>query len=201
MNLIILKSNLKEALSIISGARKDSANLPILKNFLIEADESRMKISSTDLEIGITYNVSAKILEAGSAAVIYNTFSQIVNNLSFERVNLEIKGNNLLITTDSYKAKISTAPRDEYPIIPQISSKGNNYFSFESQYLIDSFLGIVSACQISDLRPELNGILFSYKDGAVKMAATDSFRLSEKTVLERRILRVNLIKRLVLSFL
>lgn len=182
MNLIILKGNLKDGLSIISGARKDTSNLPILRNFLLAVDGGRLKMVSTDLEIAISYNLSAKIIEDGSVAIPYNTFFQIISNLSFERVNLESKGNNLLVTTDSYKAKISTLPKDDYPIIPEIKNIKENHFLFDCHELVESLSGVVSACQMSDLRPELNGLLFSFKDGVVKIVATDSFRLAEKTI-------------------
>lgn len=186
MNIIVLKNNLKEGLSIISGARKEAGNLPILKNFLIETFDGKLRISSTDLDIGIVNLISAKILKEGSLTVPFNIFSQIVNNLSFERVNLELKSNSLLVTTDNYKAKIATSPKDDFPIIPEIKERNGNYFSIDSGYLIDSLSSVVSACQISDIRPELSGIYFAFKNNELKLVATDSFRLAEKTISDKK---------------
>jgi DNA polymerase-3 subunit beta len=186
MNVIVLKNNLKEALSIISGARKESGNLPILKNFLLETKDGRLKLSSTDLEIGITKFLSAKIIQEGSLAIPYVVFTQIINNLASERVSIETKGNSLLITADNYKAKIGTAPKEDFPIIPEIQEKKGNYCECETDYFIDSLSSVVSACQISDIRPELSGIYFSFKEDQIKLAATDSFRLAEKTIIDKK---------------
>ena len=185
MNVIALKNNIKEGLSIISGAKKESGNLPVLKNFLLETVDGGVKMSSTDLEIGVTHFVSAKNTKEGSVAIPFGVFSQIINNLSFERINFEIKGGSLLINTDNYKAKISTTPKNDFPIIPGIERKKNNFFVFDTGSLVEALLFVVPACQISDFHPELSGILFSFKDGQIKLAATDSFRLAEKTIVSK----------------
>jgi DNA polymerase-3 subunit beta len=186
MNVIVLRNNLRESLSIISGARKESGNLPILKNFLLETYDGKLRLSSTDLEIGIINLISAKVIQEGSVTIPFGVFSQIINNLISERVSLELKGNLLLITADNYKAKISIAPKDDFPIIPQIKDKKNNFCECESDYLIDSISSVMSACQVSDIRPELSGIYFIFKEDQIKLAATDSFRLAEKTIYEKK---------------
>ncbi len=187
MNVIVLKNNLKEALSIISGARKESGNLPILKNFLLETQGEKLKLSSTDLEIGINALISAKIIKEGSLVIPYNIFNQIINNLTSERISLEKKDNSLLITSDNYKAKISTVSKEDFPIIPEIKNKKANFCECESDYFIESLSSVVSACQVSDIRPELSGINFWFKNNEIKLAATDSFRLAEKTMSDKKI--------------
>lgn len=186
MNVIVLKNNLKDALSIISGARKESGNLPILKNFLLETQEGKLKLSSTDLEIGITKLISAKIIQEGSLAIPYTVFTQIMNNLTSERVSIETKGNTLLITADNYKAKIGTAPKEDFPIIPDIKNKKGNFAEFETDFFIESLSSVMTACQISDIRPELSGIYFAFKEDQIKLAATDSFRLAEKSIADKK---------------
>lgn len=185
MNVIILKNNLKDGLWAISGARKDSGQLPILKNFLLETRDDKLCLSSTDLELGVIHTISAKIIENGSVTVPFSVFFQIINNISSERITLETKGNSLFINTDNYKAKISIVARDEFPIIPHLTSV-NASFSFDSSHITDVFSSVVPACHISDLRPELSGVLFSYKDSILLCAATDSFRLAEKTVYSKK---------------
>lgn len=187
MNVVLLKNNLKDGISIISGARKEISNLPILKNFLLEAKDDKLFISSTDLEIGVTHIINAKILKEGSITIPFNVFSQIINNLSFERITLESKNNSLFVTTDNYKANITTSNKSEFPIIPEIKENGVNCFTFNTEYLVQSLLSVVSSCQISNIRPELSGVLFSYINNEFKVVATDSFRLAEKTINNKKI--------------
>lgn len=186
MNLIILKNNLKEGLALVAGALKEgTGGLPVLKNVLLETYEGKLKISATDLEIGIKHTVSAKVLENGSVTVPYAVLSQIINNIPSERITIELSGNNLSITTDNYNAKIATSPKEDFPIIPGIKDQ-KAVISFDRVYFIDSLGTVVSACQLSDLRPELSGVFVSYKLKELKLAATDSFRLAEKTMPEKK---------------
>ncbi len=186
MNIVVLKNNLKEGLNIISGIRRESSHLPILRNFLLETNDGKLTFSSTDLELGIIHQISAKVIEKGSVAVPFQVFSQIIQNLSSERVNLELSESSLLITTDNYRAKISIAPKDDFPIIPSVSDETHT-FSCENIVMLDALSSVMPACQISDIRPELSGILFKYADETVKLAATDSFRLAEKTIPQKQI--------------
>ncbi len=189
MNIITLRNNIKEGLNIISGARKESSNIPILKNFLFETENGKLKLSSTNLEIGIVHKISSKIIEKGSAVIPFSMMNQIINNLSFERINIELNNedNSILLKTDNYSAKISTASLDDFPVIPEIEEKENKMFKFSKEDLIDSFSSVIGSCNISDIKPELSGILFSYEIDSVKFAATDGFRLSEKKVSSKNI--------------
>ena len=187
MNIIILKNNLKEGLQIIAGAKKEATHLPVLRNFLLETKNGTIALSSTDLEIGITHKVSAKVVEQGSVAIPYSIFSQIINNIASERINLETKNNTICIKTDNYNADIATAPKDDFPIIPSLKSSDKVEFTFPADVLIDAFSSVISACQISDIRPELSGILFTANDAEITFVATDSFRLAEKKILTKKV--------------
>jgi len=182
MNTAVLKTNLKEGINIISGAHKETSHLPVLKNFLISTINNSLKITSTDLEIVEEYIFSAKIISEGTLVVPFSVFSNIISNLSLERVNLEQKGSSLLISSENYNAKITTINKDEYPIIPVVNYKPEKSFIFDTEYFIDALATVSSACQPSDIRPELNGICFIFNGGELKMVATDSFRLAEKTI-------------------
>lgn len=187
MNIIILKNNIKEALNIISGARKDNSNIPILKSFLIETENGKLKFLFTDLEIGIIYKTNAKVIEKGSVAIPFVMFSQIVNNLFFERINIELKDSTLNLKTDNYNAKISISNKEDFPIIPKIDKKKEISFIIKKDEILESFSSVIESCQISDIKPELSGILFLYESDVLKLVTTDSFRLSEKTVNSREI--------------
>jgi DNA polymerase-3 subunit beta len=186
MNIIILKNNIKEGLAAISGAHKEGSHLPALKNFLLSVQNNIVRLISTDLELAIQYTVSAKIIEDGLVAIPFSVFSQIINNLSSERINFEQKGSSLLISSDNYKAKITIANNDEYPIIPSIEDKKSTQLVLDAETFIDGLSSVSAACQSSDIRPELSGVYLSYKSGVLKLAATDSFRLAEKIISDKK---------------
>ncbi len=187
MHVIALRSNLKEGLVIVSSARKENSQLPILKNILVEAKDSKLRISATDLEIGIIHSVSAKIIKEGSVIVPFSVFQQIVQNLNSERVELEIEGSTLHVSTDNYNAKIGVSPRDEFPIIPQLPATAPKQFSVDPAVFIHALQICSIACQISEFRPELSGVLFSMRDEQMQIVATDSFRLARVIIPKKKV--------------
>jgi len=179
MKLIILRSNLKEALIAVERSIIDNVNLPILKNILISAD-TRVTIQATNLEIGVTYQTNAKINEPGSLTTPFAPLFSIIQNSTSERIVLETEGNVLNVITDNYEAKIQGLAAEEFPIIPKITDESNG-IEMNGEMFKSAMAQIVGAAASNDLKPELNSILFNFQSGSLKCAATDGFRLAEKT--------------------
>ena len=186
MNIIILKKNLRDALSIVEKASGENFNLPVLKNILIKTDGARLKLVATNLEIAVTSFASAKIIEAGEITVPGSTLTAIVSNLTSERVTLGTKGNTLRLTTDTYEATLQGLPAEEFPVIPELKSE-ERWLECSSAVFKDGVSQVISAVQISDLRPEISGLLFSAGGASFTITGTDSFRLAEKTIGENQI--------------
>lgn len=184
MKIIILKNHLKSGLETISkiGSESSSITLPILRNFLIETIDNKIKLSMTNLEIAITCYIPGKVIEGGSSVIPFNIFNSIITNLQTERINLDSKDNYLIIKTDNYQAKIQGNTKEEFPIIPQINSQA--FLEFPTVVLKKSLSSVISAAQISEVKPELSGILFDFQINSLKLAATDSFRLAEKNIID-----------------
>ena len=180
MKFIILKKNLKNGLRAIERISGENAALPILKNFLIESIDNKIKLSATNLELAVTSFISGKIIENGSLTIPLNIFNSIINNIQNEKINLEADNNKLLIKTDNYQATIQGIKKEEFPIIPKIENI-KTYLEIPGLILKDSLLSVVDSLG-SETKPELNGVLFDFQTTVLKLAATDSFRLSEKTI-------------------
>lgn len=181
MKLIVLRNNLKEGLSIIGRATTENANLPILKNVLIKTYNNKIRLSATNLEIAITQLISGKIIEEGGITIPYSVFNGIVNNCDSERINLEVKNNVLNFKTDNYEASIQGLNEEEFPIIPKIEND-KNYLSLDFKLFKESLFKVINSIQVSDIRPELSGVLLDFQLTHFKLVGTDSFRLSEKTI-------------------
>jgi len=183
MKILILKNHLKEGLDSLSriGGENSGISLPIIKNFLIETVDNKVKLSMTNLEMAITSYLPAKVVEKGDLTVPFSVFNSIISNIQSERIELEVENNNLIVKTDNYQAKIQGIKKEEFPIIPNI---GDNAFSLEisSPIFKKSISLAMSASQFSANKPELSGVFFNYQVSQIKMAATDSFRLAEKTI-------------------
>lgn len=181
MKFIALRSNIKDAISITEKAAGDNLNLPILKNIFIEAHEGGIRFVTTNLEIAITCAISGKVIEGGGITVPIGLFSNLISNIQTDRLNFEKKGNNMEITTDNYSAILQGLPSDDFPITPKIKNT-KNYLEIKGIILKEAIQQTGAASQFSDLRPELNSILFDFSIETLKCAATDGFRLAEKTI-------------------
>ncbi len=180
MKITILKNNLKDGLVAVERAVAENSNLPVLKNVLIKTAGNKIKLSTTNLELAITKIVSGKITEEGGLTIPFSTFYSIVNNSDQERINLEKNDNNFIFKTDNYEAKIQGLKEDDFPVIPRLES--NNYLEIDASILKKYLSQIINAAHISEVRPEISGVLLDYQVTFFKLVATDSFRLAEKTV-------------------
>jgi DNA polymerase-3 subunit beta len=181
MKFIVIKDNFKKGLSLIDGVSGDNLNLPILKNILIETEGGKIKLTATDLEISISSFISGKIIETGKFTAPAGLLLNLINNIKDERLNIEVKSNKLEIKTDSYAAAIQGLPADDFPITPKIKKQSES-LEIKSEVLRDALNQVLVSARFSDLRPELNSVLFDFSPEGIKFAATDSFRLSEKTL-------------------
>jgi DNA polymerase-3 subunit beta len=181
MNLVIIKNNLKNCLNVVERASGDNTNLPILKNVLIQAAGGNIKITATNLEIAATAILPGKIIDAGSVTVPIAAFRDLITNLQSERVALESRKAKLTIKTDNYTATIQGLPSEDFPIIPKIQNQ-NNFIELKADAFKSALEKVVVSAQFSELRPELNSVLFNFSIDEIKLAATDSFRLSEAII-------------------
>jgi len=180
MKIICLQENLKNALNTTERIIGRNLTLPILNNLLLETDKGRLKISSTNLEIGINYWISGKIEKDGVITVPAKILSNFVNNLPNKKIEFEVKSGVLYLKCENYRAQIKGQDAKDFPIIPKIQPKITN--SIDLDVLKIGLSQVVGVATVSESRPEISGILFNFNKNNLKLVATDSFRLSEKTI-------------------
>jgi len=184
MKIVVLSSKLKEGLGMVERVVRDGGNLPILKNIILATQRGVIQISATNLELGVKSWVSGKIIEEGSVCIPFQNFHKIITNSDSERINLSSENQNLIIETDNYKAVIQGVAPDEFPIIPTIKNQ-QQVINIKSATLKEALTFISPAIQVSEVRPEISGALFDYQITLIKLVATDTFRLAEKTISEK----------------
>ncbi|MDP2647640.1 MAG: DNA polymerase III subunit beta [Candidatus Yanofskybacteria bacterium] len=180
MKLIVGQKNFKRALGIVERIVSKNVALPILNNILLKTEQGRLKISTTNLEIGTNVLIGAKIDEVGEIAVPGRILSDLVGNLYTDNITLTTKSNSLFIQTDHIKTKILGFDTKEYPIIPRI--KDDPITSIPGKVLKNAFTTMFDSIAISETRPELAGLFMQFKENQLVLAATDSFRLTEKMI-------------------
>lgn len=181
MHFISLQENLKRGLNIVGHVTTKNVNLPILNNILIKAEDGNIEFISTNLEIGISYQIRGKIERDGQFTVDSKLITEYVNLLNNgEKIDIEEKNGELKIESGKYKTKIKGESAKEFPLIPTISRI--NYYSCKITDLKKALTGVIGAVSTSENRVELTGVLFSFNEGKLSLAATDSYRLAEKEI-------------------
>jgi DNA polymerase-3 subunit beta len=181
MKIICLKENLKNGLAAAERIIGKSLTLPILNNLLLATDKGRVKISSTNLEIGINYWIAGKIEKEGTITVPAKVLSSFVGGLPNTKVEIESKDGDLRIKCDNFKAKIKGQSAQDFPIIPQVQPQA--IVEINAEKFKTGLTQVAGTAAISEIRPEISGVLLSFSKESLKIAATDSFRLAEKTII------------------
>lgn len=180
MKISCTQENLNHGLNIVSHIASKNTSLPILNNVLVKAEKGVLSLITTNLEIGIKCQVRGKIETDGNYTVNSKLLTDYVNLLNNQKIELELKNDNLEITTEQQVTKIKGNSADEFPLIPQIDRK--KPYQCKIDDLIKAFSQVLFAVSVSETRPEISGVYLNFSENNLTMATTDSYRLAEKQI-------------------
>ena len=180
MKIEILKINLKKALDVIEKITRKNLTLPALSNVLLSIEGNFLRLDATNLEISASWWILAKVEKEGKVAIPATFFSNLVNLLKDEKIKLETQNQNLLLKTENQTTQIHGIDPEEFPIIPKIEKE--EIITMSNKKLLESLKQVIEIPSVSQIRPEISGIYFSFKKNLLKIVGTDSFRLAEKRI-------------------
>jgi DNA polymerase-3 subunit beta len=153
----------------------------VLANVLVATDEGRLRLSATNLELGITCWIGAKINEEGSTTVPARTFTDLVTTLPNGHVDMDltIRTQTLNVHSGTSNTDIKCIDAQEFPPMPTPDeSQGVEFKMTDLRQMIHQ---VAFAASHDDARPVLTGVLLNVADGQLTLAAADGFRLSVRT--------------------
>lgn len=181
MKVSCLQENLARGLSIVARAVAPRSTLPVLGNVLVATEEGRLRLSATNLELGITCWIGAKILEEGSTTVPARTFVDLVNTLPNDQVDMElsVRTQSLNVRSGAFNNDIKCIDAQEFPPLPPDDIEDG--LSLNVDDLREMIHQVAFAASSDDARPVLTGVLAEAAEGQLTFAAADGFRLSVRT--------------------
>ncbi len=183
MKVSCLQENLAEGLSIVGRAVSPRSTLPVLANILLATDGGRLRLSATDLEVGINCWIGAKVEEEGATTVPARTLIDLVNALPGGQVDMEliVRTQTLNLRAARSEANIKGIDAQEFPIVtvPDEDAKG---ILIEPDVLREAVEQVAFAAATDESRPILTGVLSQFANQQLTLAAADGFRLSVRTV-------------------
>ncbi len=180
MKTNVLQSNLRNGLVIIERITAKSVALPVLGNVLVSCDKNFICLSATDLEIAAHFWVLSKTEKEGKITLPAKLFLQLVSSIAEEKVELEVKNNNLIVKNNICTSQLRGQNPEEFPVIPEI--KKDYTFELNIGSFCQGLTQIVDVASTSSHKPELTGVYCMLGKKMLILAATDSFRLAEKTL-------------------
>lgn len=180
MKIQTTKDSLLRGIQVVQNAVSSKGTLPILSHILIEAKKNEIRLTATDLEVGITAKIDGEVTEEGAIAVPARKFSEITKELSpANTVQISVKkGQSISIDSGKSYFRLVGLQREDFPQLPDTPS-GKSDIIKVSQKTLKSMIQLTSfAMSHDETRYVLNGILFSFGGKQLKMVATDGRRLA-----------------------
>ncbi len=180
MKITVLQKNLKQGIFVTSSITGKNTNLPILNNLMLSAIDGAIKLSATDLEVGVSTLVRGKIDEDGTITADAKILAGYINLLPNNKIDISTNETELQLETEGYKTKIKGELADDYPLIPELEK--DYYYQVKINDFKQAISSVVFAVMFNENRLALSGVLFDINNDTLVMAGTDSYRLAERSV-------------------
>jgi DNA polymerase-3 subunit beta len=176
MKLTCLRDNLARGLSIVGGAVPSRATLPVLQNVLLSTVDGWLQLAATDLEVGITCRVSAKVEAEGATTVPAKLLSQFVSSLPSEQVSMALSERTMTLALQcgGFDAKIRGIAATEFPVFAAADGQS---ITLDVQLFRGMIEQVIYACEKGIARPVLSGVYLDLRADGLTLAACDGYRM------------------------
>jgi len=182
MKFSCTKDNLLAGLNVVSRVASKNLTLPILGNVLVRAEQGRVLLAATNLEVGVVTQVRGKVTEDGSITIQARLLADFVGLLESEKIDIVGDGASLKVSGETSETVMRGSSADDFPIIPVVGRE--RPVRIPAQDLQHALSQVLFAAAQDSSRPEISGVHIAISKETIILAATDSYRLAE------RILRV-----------
>ena len=182
MKVSVTQQQLAQGLGIVARAVSPRSTLPVLANVLLATDEGRLRLSATNLELGISCWIGAQIQEEGSITIPARLMSDLVATLPNEVVHLTMNVTTCTLTVKcgSSSTEIKGIDAQEFPPMPATDvSEGVQVKVSDFKEMVEQ---VCFAASADEARPVLQGVQTTINANEIVMAATDGFRISVRRV-------------------
>ncbi len=187
MKLQVLQEDLSKALKDAIRFINTRPTLPILGNFLLSAEKTKLKIKATNLEMSISLALGAKVEEEGSVTVPAKFFLELITNLNKGQIDIILVKEELKITANDFQASVAIMQANDFPAIPETINQKES-FVLKRENLTKALSKVLFSSSLDETRPTLTGILFIFdapeatNSSVLTLVSSDGFRLSKKSL-------------------
>jgi len=173
----VQKSIFAESLAIVGRAIASHTHLPVLGNILISKDEGQLRLSATDLTMGVSVWMDAKMDGDIGLTLPAKTLTDVVNSFTEPEVTFSVNGKpEAALKCGTYKGVVKGIEAGEFPNLPQFDTSGG--IPIAAATFKEMIRAVAFAASVDESRPVLTGVLLQMDGKTIAMAATDGFRLA-----------------------
>ncbi len=177
MRLTCLQENLSRGLNVVGRAVATRTTLPITNNVLLATDQSRLKLTATNLEMATSCWIGAKVEEEGTITVPARLLTEFINSLPNDKIDINLSQHTTLeLKCARFEARISGVDAKDFPPIPKVEV--GIATKVEMETLQRGVTQVVFAAATEESRPVLTGVSAEFEGGLLTLAAADGFRLA-----------------------
>jgi DNA polymerase-3 subunit beta len=176
MKLSIARSELLDALNVVSKGMSARSTLPILSGIYFDARDGQLTMQSTDLEVSVRHRAPALVEQDGETVVPGKLLSDIVRSLPEAAVTLEKDKDILSVRCQQAAFTVRTLNPADFPKFPELSI--DKSVSLPASTLSSMVRRVSKAVSRDETRAVLTGVLLVIEGPSIKLVATDSYRLA-----------------------
>ena len=177
MKLTCLQENLSRGLNVVGRAVATRTTLPITNNVLLATDQSRLKLTATNLEMATSCWIGAKVEEEGTITVPARLLTEFISSLPNDKIEINLSQRTTLeLKCARFEARISGVDAKDFPPIPKVEA--GIATKVEVEALQRGISQVVFAAATEESRPVLTGISAEFEGDLLTLAAADGFRLA-----------------------
>src|SRR5579871_5241386 len=177
MEISVSKFELLKELTATQGVVERKTTIPILSNFLFEADGDTLTITATDLDQSIRTSCAAKVKKPGACTIPARKLFDYIKLLPEGEISIKLMDNHWVqIRAGRSNTKMVGMARANFPAVPEFPASGAVKISLAS--LKNMIAKTIFAISNEESRYTLNGALLVLKAESMAMVATDGHRLA-----------------------
>jgi len=178
MKFTCQQQNLIKVLNIVSKAVSVRTTIPVLKGIMLKAEDGKITMSASDLDLSIQDKADAEVMEEGSIIVMARLFSDIVRKLPGDEVQIETDDeNNVFIKSMNSEFKIIGMSADEFPVVNNETDE-SEFIEFDKSTFKEMIDKTSFAASIDEARGIITGVLLELSQEEIQMVAIDGFRMA-----------------------
>jgi len=178
MKITLSRASLLQAVQRCQSIVEKRHTIPILANLLLEAQDNTLRITATDLEVGLRSQTEANVEKPGAVNVSAAKLFSVIKELNAEEdVTLDGDDGFIIIHSGRSRFRVASLTADEYPSLSEEASETTMMVSGKT--IADMVAATSFAMSTDETRKYLTGTLIEVDDEQMlRLVTTDGHRLA-----------------------